>query len=449
MQIEQVRVFINNEIKLVNIKKFEEKEIEQKIFKFCLEDFFDETKYIPKVVSLCYHYSLAGTSYQDMLELYYACVEVNPPFDYKFYSPNIKRILLPPPSASSQNNIRGKEKEQTKPEEKKNMSLEEIASIMDFGDLEKSWNEVVIGQEEAIKQLLRPLISVKHIGLPEKGTMSFYLMGPSGVGKTSSIEFLSRALDLPLLYIQGSEYQEEHTARKLFGAPPSYIGYDPDGGILAKFFKENSASIILWDEIDKVNPKIYGALTSFLGDGFVTNQNGEKIYFKGWNFFTSNTGNKASESGMGRDIGFKTGTIISDAELEKQRIINILKKQGVGEAFLGRMNGFVRFEPLDNLTLGKILDKNINESNEKLKHYKIELTESAKEEIIQSGDPNSWGARNLLNNLDRFAISELSYEFEMKKNILEGSRILVDFEPVNKKFRYYLGENIVREIASL
>ena len=448
MQIEQVRVFINNEIKLVNIKKFEEKEIEQKIFKFCIEDFFDETKYIPKVVSLCYHYSLAGTSYQDMLELYLACIEVNPTFDYKFYTSNIKRILLPPTSAPS-HNIQGKEKEQTKPEEKRNMSLEEIASLMDFGDLEKSWNEVVIGQEEAIKQLLRPLISVKHMGLPEKGTMSFYLMGPSGVGKTSSIEFLSRALDLPLLYIQGSEYQEEHTARKLFGSPPSYIGYDPDGGLLAKFFKENPTSMILWDEIDKVHHKIYGALTSFLGDGFVTNQKGEKIYFKGWNFFTSNTGNKASESGMGRDIGFKTNTIISDAQLEKQRIINILKQQGVGEAFLVRMNGFVRFEPLDDLSLGKILDKNINETNEKLKHYKIELTESAKEEVIRAGDPNSWGARNILNNLDRFAISELSYEFEIKKSIPEGSRILVDFEPTDKKFRYYVEENIVHEVVSV
>ncbi|VVB83163.1 ATP-dependent Clp protease ATP-binding subunit ClpX [uncultured archaeon] len=444
MEVESREVWIGTHKQMVGIKKFSPVELIDKMMKFPVETFVYEKKYVSRIVDMCWIDNEVfprpkDASPLDRIGIYKTILEVNPLLcfvNYQMEFPGTKRRL---------------KKTEIIPEPKKEIvkkvSLEEIVSIADFEEIERILNEEVIGQKGAVKQLLYPLINAKHMGMSDEPA-SFYLLGPSGVGKTSSIKCLSKILDVPLLQIQGSEYQEEHTSRSLFGAPPSYLGHDPRGGILSKFITKNPNSIILFDEIDKVHPQIYGALTSFLSDGFVSIPGDDSnVYFNGWIFFTSNTGNKTSESGMGRDIGFHTGSEISDSEKEKQRIIKILKQKGVGEAFLGRMNGFIGFDILNHENLRKILDKKVKESNERLKYYQIELTESAKDEIISAGEPNSWGARNIVNNLNRFAISELNYAYEMERDIPEGSEILVDYCPVEKRFIHYTGKDIVQEIS--
>ncbi len=312
-----------------------------------------------------------------------------------------------------------------------------------FDVLEEVLNEEVIGQKDAVKQIIRPFINIKHRGMPKNRISSYYLLGPSGVGKTSSVTFIAEELKIPLLTLQGSEYGQEHTARELFGAPPSYVGYDPNGGILQKFIRKNPESIILFDEIDKVHPSICQSLTNFLGDSFLTSHDGLQIPFKGFMYFTSNTGNKASETG-GREIGF-TDLQISTSEIEKRRIISILREQGIGEAFLGRIVDFVTFNPLNDSDLFEILWKNIDIINDELKHYQIGISEKAQGKIIQMGNPKLWGARNIQNNLDRL-VSDSNYEFEMHNSIPEGSIISIDYS--EGKFVYSVDKKIFLETES-
>jgi hypothetical protein len=308
MKIETKKIWIANEWQGVDIKKFSPDEFKERMYSLPLEIFTDEKKYIPKMVEACWlkgAYSLnkeSGVlSYTDMLNLYQAVMEVNPELNFEHYRINplgkIKRgnkpIIKNSPSL-----------EKSEQKEESIHSLEDTVSIIDFNDLFNYYNKGVIGQEEAIMDICKILINLKHMGMSKKGVASYYLLGPSGVGKTSSIKLLSDFLCIPLCYIQGSEYKEPHSDSKLFGAPPSYVGYDDEGGILTRYIKKNSEGIVLFDEIDKVHPAIYGTLTNFLGDSFIVNPSGERCDFNGLVFFTSNTGNKLSEQGIGRKIGF-------------------------------------------------------------------------------------------------------------------------------------------------
>ncbi len=420
---------------------------------FSLGDFLDKNNYVPKITRWCcptgYH---NGISYEDMIKLYEASVELNPAlqyeevssridFDFDFGSDELEPSQELERIEEINDQITSAKKAMEQMENSKiDYSFENILAKTDFKNLEERLNEMVIGQKEAINGILKPLINTKHRGFPKKEIISLYLLGPSGVGKTSSIEILAEELlKVPLLYLQGSEYGEEHTDRKLFGAPPSYIGYDPKGGLLANFIKNNPSSIILFDEIDKVHPRIYETLTSFLGDGFVTTPKGERYNFKGYLFFTSNTGNKQSGE-SGRDIGFGKDLGISESEIEKKRILFILRNQGISETFLGRIGSFVRFNTLDDPVLSEILNKYSNEANEKLKYYKMEVSDAAKEKIIHLGEPSKWGARNIYHNFDKVTTSELSYEFEMKKDIEEGSHISIDYK--DPEFIYSIEDNV-------
>jgi len=410
----------------------------------------DELKYIPRIVDLCWvrGYGLdenrSSLSYNDTTELYRVCLEVNPDLSYSNFKTRIPPKFGESSKTPKENSKKFSHSSEPAEESKEEHipSLEETISIVDFRDMTDYYKEEVIGQEEAINDISKVLINVRHMGMPKDGVASYYLLGPSGVGKTSSIKFLSGFLGIPLCYIQGSEYKESHSDSKLFGAPPSYIGYNEEGGILTKYIKKNPQGIILFDEIDKVHPAIYGTLTNFLGDGFVINPAGEECDFNGFVFFTSNTGNKLSEQGMGRGIGFQSEEI-SESERDKKRIIEILRQEGIQEAFLGRMNDFIRFGTLGHEHLLEILDKKIDKVNTALKYYNINLSSKAKNKIIQLGNPDLWGARNIFHNLEKFVISELNFEFEMNRDIEEGKIVDVDFD--DTKFVYLVDRTILME----
>ncbi|MEK6827490.1 MAG: AAA family ATPase [Nanoarchaeota archaeon] len=426
MEIESREVWIGTHKQWVGIKKFSQNELSDKLMKFPLGTFVYETKYVSRIVNLCWVNNgvfpkQKTVSYGDILSVYKSILEVNPFLKFENY-----QINLPGTKKRIERNeiVRA---EQNKEENLKGVSLEEIISFIDFEELESYLNREVIGQREATRQLSGELINRKHMGVSEEGCEVDYLFGPSGVGKTSSIKSLAKYLGVPLVHIQGSEYMEETDCRKLFGSPPSYVGYDDEGGRLQKAIKKNSDSIILFDEIDKAHFKVISSLTSFFGDRFLTIPNGEKVFFNGLIYLTSNTGNKLSESVMGREIGFEKDEK-SNSESEKKRILSILKQQGIGSEFLGRINNFISFARLSNLDLAKILNKNINEVNERLKYYKIDLTDEAKKEVLERGDTNSFGAREIRHNLDRVIISPMNYEYEMNRSIPNSSIVSVDFE---------------------
>jgi ATP-dependent Clp protease ATP-binding subunit ClpA len=448
MKTESKKVWVNNEFQIVDIKKFSLDEFKERVLCFPVRTFMDEKEYVPKLVDMCWlkgAYDIrrdAGVlSYGDMVNLYKAVLEVNPEFDFKYYKINPSTIRK-----EEKHIVKPSEPKEEKCEEEFHAPLEEILALVDFRDMMKAFDKEVIGQEEAVDSLCRKLINVKHMGMQKDGVASYYLYGPSGVGKTSSIKFLSEFLGISPCYIQGSEYKEHHSDSKLFGAPPSYVGYDEDGGILTRYIKKNPEGIVLFDEIDKVHPAIYGTLTNFLGDGFLINPAGEQCPFNGFVFFTSNTGNKLTEQGMGREIGFQPKEI-SQSEIEKKRIFGILREQGLQEAFLGRINDFIGFKKLNHSRLLEILDKEIDETNESLRYYQIELNESAKEGIIKLGDPENWGARNIAHNIENYITSELSFEFEMRSGLEDGSVVKVNFE--EDKFIYSIDEEVLMEIEAI
>ncbi|MDP7141382.1 MAG: AAA family ATPase [Candidatus Woesearchaeota archaeon] len=452
---------IDNKPEKLMFRRLSPEQMEANVRKFLLEDILDKNHYVPKVVGTCLWRGGKNRefSYEDMVRLYEASIEVNPKLRYESVSKGINiKLNFGADSGESHAENTNSQLQTAKmlPDgraAKKDITFEERFSEVDFRELEERLNEEeVMGQKDAIRQVLKPLINTKHRGMPKKGIPSLYLTGPSGVGKTSLAEILAEILEVPLLYLQGSEYQERHTVRNLFGAPVSYVGYDEKepGGLLTHAIRRDPYSIFLFDEMDKVHPKVYEALTSFLWDGFlITPPKGERYDFKGYFIFTSNTGNKLSEQSMGRLIGFEANSGLSENEAEKNRIISILEQQGISRPFLGRISEFVNFNALDEDTLDKILNKNIGEANGQLKYYNINVNDEAKEEIIRRGNPSKFGAREVYNNLNRFVVSELNYEFEMNNSIVEGSVVQVDFK--DDEFRYSIPKEdflLVKSVAS-
>jgi ATP-dependent Clp protease ATP-binding subunit ClpA len=430
MDIETREIELGNRKELVEIKKFCSSEMVDRLMKMPLNDFVYETSYIFSIIDMCWlpRGDIRIRSLADRTNLYRAILEVNPKLDYE----NCK-IELP---IVTKKRVDKPLEYQPKPKEEvsQGVSLEEIVSIVDFEELESSLNREVIGQGEAIRQLLSAVINVKHMGTLKTGCSVDYLLGPSGVGKTSSVRGLAEFLDAPLLLIQGSEYEEKGDATKLFGAGPSYVGYDETGGHLQRFVKKNPNSIILIDEIDKFHPECISSLTSFFGDGFLSVPSSEeRLPFNGLIYLTSNTGNKLSEASMGRVVGFADNEHKSDSEIEKERILKILREQGIGSEFLGRVNNFITFKHLSNSDIERILNKNIKEFNEKLKYYNFSLTDSAKKGLLKVCDTDSFGAREIQHVLGR-EISKMNYEYEMDKSIPQSSMISVDFK--DGKFTY-------------
>jgi ATP-dependent Clp protease ATP-binding subunit ClpA len=230
MEIENREIWVGTQKQTIGIKKFSHDELRNQLIKFPLEAFVYEKKYVAKIVNMCWKRDERfcngiNASYGDFLNVYKAILEVNPKLHFENYQLNL------PTGNKKEIDKKNIARLESKREEiVKDISLEEIVSIVDFGELESYLNGNVIGQEEAIRQLLGTLINTKHMGTSEKECIVDYLLGPSGVGKTSSIKCLANYLSVPLLQIQGSEYEEEVASSKLFGGDPNYIGYDEKGG---------------------------------------------------------------------------------------------------------------------------------------------------------------------------------------------------------------------------
>lgn len=452
----------------IEINKYLKTEDMGRLFshKMIPNEILNKVDYIPRMLTWCvpeFASNRSEFSWDETLRLYDETIKINPTLVYEnMYAAMLRTLDEYCPAGAKQriksleqiakeenNETKQKKEEKTRElnrqisEAKKNKknNLSDIISSIDYLNLQSSLSMEVLGQEDAIRQIVKSLIDVKHKGWPKKGVNSIYMSGPSGVGKTSSIEHLAKdILETPFLYIQGSDYKERHEASRLKGPPPGYIGYNNKGGIIPRFIKENSEGIILFDEIDKVHPDIYEYLISFLGDGFVTTPEGERHDFKGFIYFTSNDGNKEIDSAIGRTVGFNA-IDYSNQEMEREKVLKILRNKGISEAFLGRINNFVAFKHLSQDILYDILNKEIEELNfGELKTYTINLSESAKEEILRQGSPEKWGARNLKNMLDRYSISEFNYTIEMERiKIPENTVVAVDFE--DDDFVYRMDDN--------
>ena len=272
--------------------------------------------------------------------------------------------------------------------------------------LEDHIKSKLFGQDQVVDTLLET-IYVSKAGLKaiNKPIGSFLFIGPTGTGKTELAKLISEHMNMKLLRYDMSEYQEKHSAAKLIGAPPGYVGYDDanlGGGLLVSDIEKNPNCIILFDEIEKAHRDVSNVLLGLLDEGSVTSSNGKKADARNAIIIlTSNLGATAGDQnaiGLGRDFE-KVG--------EDDKAV----KQFFKPEFRNRLDGVCKFNKLETMAIKKIICKFITELNELLveKDLKIRLTEEAIKHIADVGYDPKMGARPLqrtINNLIKIPLSK-------------------------------------------
>ena len=254
--------------------------------------------------------------------------------------------------------------------------------------LEENMKKRVIGQDEAIKLVSDAIIKSRSgIKDPNRPIGSFIFLGPTGVGKTEIARTLAYELfddEKHMIRIDMSEYMEKFSVSRLIGSPPGYVGYE-EGGQLTEAVRRNPYSIVLFDEIEKAHPEVLNLLLQILDDGRVTDSNGRTVDFK--NTIIIMTSNLGSEH-------------ILDGNTSK--VMDEVKKYFRPE-FINRVDEIIVFNPLTKDNIRKILDKLIGEMEDRLSsdNIHIELTDSAKDYLVDNGYDITYGARPLKRLLSR------------------------------------------------
>ena len=271
-------------------------------------------------------------------------------------------------------------------------------------DLEERLSEQVIGQRDAIKAVASA-IRRGRMGLkdPTRPIGSFIFAGQTGVGKTELCRALSSLLfggRDSMIRLDMSEYMEKHSVSKLIGSPPGYVGYD-EGGYLTEKIRRHPYSIVLFDEIEKAHPDVFGLLLQILDDGILTDSQGRRVDFKNSIIImTTNLGAKSfGETGS---LGFATNTAQRDEERAKQRVNDALRSHFRPE-FLNRVDEIVYFSPLTQDDLKKIADLLLSSVADRIEESGvfIEFDDSVTEAIVSHEFAPEYGARPLRRAITR------------------------------------------------
>ncbi len=295
--------------------------------------------------------------------------------------------------------------------------------------MEEELHRRVIGQDQAIKALSQAIRRTRA-GLkdPKRPGGSFIFAGPSGVGKTelsrTLAQFLFGDADA-LIQLDMSEYSEKHTASRLFGAPPGYVGYD-DGGQLTEKVRRRPFSVVLFDEIEKAHPDIFNSLLQVLEDGRLTDSQGRVVDFKNTIIImTTNLGTRDISKSL--SLGFAN---VADAqgsyERMKAKVGDELKTHFRPE-FLNRIDDIVVFHQLTENEIVKIVDLMVAQLDERLrsKDMGIELTPAAKALMAKKGYDPVLGARPLRRAIQR-ELEDVLSEKMLFGDLKAGEIILVD-----------------------
>ncbi len=293
--------------------------------------------------------------------------------------------------------------------------------------IEQQLHDKVIGQNEAITAIAHAVRrSRAGIKDPRRPIGSFIFLGPTGVGKT----LLARALaeymfgdEDALIQIDMSEYMEKFNVSRLIGAPPGYVGYE-EGGQLTEKVRRRPYSVILLDEIEKAHPDVFNLLLQAFEDGRLTDSFARKVDFRNTIIImTSNVG--ADLIRKTGSIGFKNHTQEVTYLDMKDKLLEEVKKSFKPE-FLNRIDDIIVFRPLIKEDLVKIIEIEIAHVAERLKdqNIKLEVSEEAKEFLIEKGFDPVFGARPLKRTIQRFLEDSLASEIISKK-FKEGTTIKV------------------------
>ena len=317
--------------------------------------------------------------------------------------------------------------------------------------MEERLHERIIGQDEAI-HAISDAIRRSRSGLsdPRRPIGSFIFIGPSGVGKTELAKALAEFMfddEEALVRIDMSEYREQHTASRLFGAPPGYVGYE-EGGQLTEAVRRRPYRVILFDEIEKAHPEVWNALLQILDDGRLTDGQGRSVNFRNTVLImTSNLGTEyVRRSGV---IGFSLNTSQNEEDRIQQEKIEKALKSTFRPEFLNRIDEIITFSPLSLEQMAEIVDLQMHEIQERLKErgLNVILTETARDWLANEGYDPAFGARPLRRALQKFVESPLSLQL-LAGQFSEGDTIIVDIDDEGEKpvFRQQ-NENI--QVASM
>ncbi|MBO5343410.1 MAG: ATP-dependent chaperone ClpB [Ruminococcus sp.] len=290
--------------------------------------------------------------------------------------------------------------------------------------LEGLLHKRVIGQNEAVEKVSEAIIrSRAGIQSPERPIGSFMFLGPTGVGKTELAKALSEILfddEKNIVRIDMSEYMEKFSVSRLIGAPPGYVGYD-EGGQLTEAVRRKPYSVVLFDEIEKAHPDVFNILLQILDDGRITDSQGRTVDFKNTIIIlTSNLGSPYILEGIGAD-----GEITQEA---RERVEGLLKQQFRPE-FLNRLDEIIFYKPLAKREIMGIVDLMLEDLQKRLddKHIRINVTEAAKNHIVECGyDPN-FGARPLRRFIQR-NVETSAAKIILGGGISSGGTITIDVD---------------------
>jgi len=295
--------------------------------------------------------------------------------------------------------------------------------------LEEVIGQRLIGQHEAVKAV-SDAVRRSRAGLQDakKPIGSFIFVGPTGVGKTELAKALAEVLfddDKAITRIDMSEYQEKHASSRLVGAPPGYVGYD-EGGQLTEAVRRKPYSIVLLDEIEKAHPDTFNILLQVLDDGRLTDNKGRIADFKNTIIIMT--------SNMGAEIileNFEDLDALGDEhradiiETTKEEIFEALK-ENLRPEFLNRIDEKVMFLPLSKEEIKKILDILMRKVHKNLgkQGITIELTESAKNYLVDLGYEPQFGARPLKRTIEKYLVNPLAIEV-LGGNYVSGDKIFI------------------------
>jgi len=295
---------------------------------------------------------------------------------------------------------------------KENASGNELEKLK---NLEQNLKAKVFGQDSAIKELVK-VIKRKKAGLTreDKPIGSFLFVGPTGVGKTEIAKQLANTLGINFLRFDMSEYQEKHSVAKLIGSPPGYVGYEK-GGLLTEAIRKQPHTVLLLDEIEKAHPDIVQILLQVMDNATLTDNDGRRADFR--NVVLIMTSN------LGVGEGNRPGFLQEFSEFKEEAINRFFAPE-----FLNRLDAIVRFKPLSQDSILMVVDKFINELQDKLstKKVKLTLTKRAKAALAKKGYSPKLGARPLARIIEENIVEPLSDEI-LFGDLKGGGEVKVDY----------------------
>ena len=290
--------------------------------------------------------------------------------------------------------------------------------------LDDELHKRVIGQDEAVELVTEAIIRSKAgIKDPTKPIGSFLFLGPTGVGKTELAKALAENLfddENNMVRIDMSEYMEKYSVSRLIGAPPGYVGYD-EGGQLTEAVRRRPYSVVLFDEVEKAHPDVFNVLLQVLDDGRITDSQGRTVDFKNTILImTSNIGSPYLLDGIDEN-----GEIKPEAQ---SQVMDDLRGHFRPE-FLNRLDEIIMFKPLTKSNIGKIVDLMVGELDKRLadQELSLELTDTAKDQVIENGYDPVYGARPLKRYLQKY-VETLAARKILSGDVHAGDTLVLDVQ---------------------